>query len=887
MRGLWLFSRTKRENDLDREIRGHLELEAEEQQDAGRTAEDARQAARRAFGNPALIKEDVRASWGWTSVEPWLQDIRYGLRLLRRNPGFTLFSVASLGLGIGATVAVFSLFDAVVLRQLPVREPERLVVASFGGIGPGGPRYNYSMPYPQFVQMRDRNTSLEGLFATNPFGGVNVTLRGEPDVAEGLYVTGGYYEVLGIRPALGRLLTAEDDRATNPVAVLNHAYWQRRFGGRPEILGAAITLNNVPFTIVGVEPRGFFGTEVGRPSDISIPMRTRDLLAEQVPLWNSGGTWIYVMGRLKPGVSLDRAEQELNAIFRQVSVDSARSPADERRAREWNLRLEPGATGAASDLRVAYARWLRLLLGLLGAVLLLASLNLATLLLSRSEARQREIATRLALGAARWRIVRQFLTESMLLAAIAGATGFLLSWWGSRLLLQIATSSADRLPVDLALDFRILAFTTGLCAMMCVLFGLMPALRATSPSRPIHTTRQIGGPRRRAVDRALVASQVAISLGLLAVGGLFLRSLGNIWAQDPGYDRNDVVMFSVDARLAGKRGPDVSGTYRRLLDELRMLPGAQSVSLSSVRPVSDGYYFVGVVRKIGEKSLPDDQGVRIAFNNLAPGYFATLGIPLLAGRDFDARDTENAPKVAIVSERMARHFTGNPVGQQIVLARGGSHEVVGLVKDTSYASVKDAPREVVYLPIFQSAPKDIWYTPTLEVRYGGPVGDIVRLIREAVSRTDAGLSVFKLKTLQVQTQESLSRERLLAMITTYVGAFALLLTCIGLYGLMSYGVTRRTPEMGLRMALGARPSAVRWLVVREGAATVLAGIAGGLILAFASFGLVRSQLFGVEPYDPLTLAVATLLLLTVAFGAAYLPAARASRIDPTTALRHE
>lgn len=886
MRWLRRFSANKRESDLEREIRAHLDLEAEEQQSAGGTAEDARYAAQRAFGNPTRIKEDVRAAWGWTSVEAWLQDLRYGLRLLHRNPGFTLFSVASLGLGIGATVAVFSLFDAIVLRQLPVRDPERLVVASFGGIGPSGPRYNYSMPYPQFVQMRDRNTTLDGLFATNPFGRVNVTLRGVPDIAEGLYVTGGYYDVLGIRPSLGRLLTAEDDRVGNPVAVLNHAYWQRRFGGRPDVLGAAITLNNVPFTIVGVEPQGFFGTEVGRPSDISIPMRTRDLLAEQVPLWNSGATWIYVMGRLKPGVALDRAQQELNAIFRHASIDTARSPAAERRAREWNLRLEPGPTGAASDLRGTYARWLGLLLSLLGAVLLLASLNVATLLLSRSEARQREIATRLALGAARWRIVRQFLTESMLLAAIAGATGLLLSWWGSRTLLRIGTSAADRLPLDLGLDIRILAFTIGLSAVMCVLFGLIPAWRATSPSRPIRTNRQIGGGRRRrVVDRTLVACQVAISLGLLAVGGLFLRSLGNIWAQDTGYDRTDVVMFSVDARLSGKRGPDVPATYRRLIDELRTVPGVRSVSVSAVRPVSDGYYFVDVVSKIGDSARPDGQGVRVAYNIVSPGYFATLGIPLLAGRDFDARDAEGSPKVAIISERLARQFTGNPIGQQITL--GTAVEVVGVAKDTRYASVKDAPRDVVYFPIFQSTPKDIWYTPTFEVRYAGAVGDIVRLARDAVSRTDAGLSVFKLKTLQVQTEESLSRERLLAMITSYVGGFALLLTCIGLYGLMSYGVTQRTPEMGLRMALGARPSAVRWLVVREGAATVLAGIGAGLIVAFASFRMVRSQLFGVEPYDPLTLIVATLLLLTVAFCAAYLPAARASRIDPTTALRHE
>jgi macrolide transport system ATP-binding/permease protein len=882
-----IFSRHKRESDLDREIRAHLDLEAEDQQDAGRTAEDAGYAARRAFGNPALIKEDVRATWGWTSAEAWLQDLRYGLRLLRRNPGFTLFSVASLGLGIGATVAVFSLFDAVVLRRLPVPDAERLVVASFGRPGPNGVRYNYSLPYPQFAQMRESNTTLDGLFAVYPFGRVNVSHGGEPDAAEGLFVTGEYYDVLGLSPELGRLITPDDDRAGQTVAVLSHAYWQRRFGGRSDVLGAAITLNDVPFTIVGVEPRGFFGTEVGRPSDISIPMRTRDRLSEEPRLWNAANaTWVYVMGRLKPGVSLERAAAELHAIFRQVSSDGARSTVEARRASEFMFRLESGATGAASDLRDAYAPWLRLLLGVLGAVLLLAGLNVATLLLSRSEARRREIATRLALGAARWRVVRQFVAEAMLLGAIAAAAGLLLSWWGSRMLLRIATSATDRLPLSLAPDARALAFTMAVTVLMCLLFGLIPAWRATSGSRPIHATRQIGGGRRRRmVDRALVACQITISLGLLAVGGLFLRTLGNIWAQETGYDRNNVVMFSVDPRLSGMRGPAVPATYQRLLDELRASPGVQSASVSAVRPVSDGYYFVDVVSKAGVSAFPDGQGIRVAYNVVSPAYFATLGIPLLAGRDFDSRDGETTTRVAIISERMARHFRGNPIGQQITM--GTVREVVGVAKDALYANVKDAPRAVVYVPLFQSTAKDMWYSPTFEVRYSGAVAETVRVVRAAVARTNAGLSIFKLKTLQAQTKESLSRERLLAMITAYVGGFALLLTCIGLFGLMSYGVTQRTPEMGLRMALGARPSAVRWLIVREGTATVLAGVGAGLVLALAAADLVRSQLFGVEPYDPPTLIGATVLLLIVAFAAAYVPAARASRIDPTTALRHE
>ena len=886
LRSLWrnVVHRRRVEHDLDAEVRATFDMLVDDHVSRGMAPADARRAATLALGRTESIKEqvrDVRAGAYWDAFR---QDVRFGVRLLVRSPLFTIFAVMSLALGIGATAAIFSLFDGIVLRKLSVPEPDRMVVASFGG--PNG-RFNYSMPYPHFEQIRQRNTTLTGIFAMYPFGRVTVGVQGEADAAEGMYVTGDYHQTLGLIPAAGRLLGPADDRPGQAVAVLNHAYWQRRFGGRTGVLGTTVTLNQLPFTVVGIEPQGFSGTEVGRPYEIAVPMRALEMMSENRPSWDGAfSTWIYMMGRMKPGVTLTGAEAELKGIFAQVSRDAASNPNEERLAREHQLRLESGARGSVSGLRDNYQRWLGLLLMFLGAVLLLAGLNVATLLLSRSDARQQEIATRLALGAGRWRVVRQFLTESIVLATFAGALGLALASWGSRALLRIATPASERLTVDLTLDARLVAFTIIVSAATCLLFGLIPAIRATAPGRFV-TTRQIGGGRRRQLlDRALVASQVGISLVLLVSAGLFLRSLGKVWALEPGYERNNVLMFSVDAKLAGKRGPDVPMTYRRLLDDLKTIPGAQSVTLSAVRPVSDSYYFISSYTQIGDKTLTQDQRVRVAYNVVAPDYFATLGIPLLGGRDVDERDTPTSPKVALVSERMARHFDGNPIGQRIGGGDGGA-EVIGIVKDIRYANVKDAPREVVYFPLFQQQPRAMWYSPTFEIRYAGQASGILPSIREAVARTDPGLTMFKIRTLEAQTQDSLSRERLLAFITSYVGGFAVLLACIGLYGLLSYGVTQRTAEMGLRMALGAQPNAVRWLIVRDAATTVIVGALAGFAGVFGVVKLLQSQLFGVEPYDPPALAVATTVLLMLAFTAAYLPAHRASRIDPLTALRHD
>lgn len=826
--------------------------------------------------------------WKPSWLEALNHDARHGMRLLVRSPLFTLFAVVSLALGIGATSAIFALFNAIVIRRLPVAEPDRLISASFSFVG-GTP--NNSFMYPQFDRMRALNTTLSGLAAFAPLARLNVAFRGEREIASGIYASGDYYRVLGIRPALGRLVDENDDARANTVAVISHACWQRRFGGRPDVIGAPIAINAVAFTIVGVEPSGFFGARVGAAPDITLPMRSRDLLSEGEPLWSKPfATWLLLIGRLKSGVVLRQAEQDLGLIFHRANEDAARVAPPHYRtiadsARTATLRLEPAAAGVISGLRDGYRIWLLLVLSILTSVLLLACLNLATLLLARSEARQREITTRFALGAGRWRIVRQLLTESALLAAIGGSLGLLLAFWGVSPLLGVATAGSDSIRLDVAPDVRVVAFVGALSMLTCLLFGLTPALRATSVLRP--NTRQVGGPRRRWLDRSLVSLQAALSLVLLVFAGLFARSLQSVWKQDPGYDRRSVLMFSVDAGLSGKKGEDAMRVYQALLDEVRTMPGAASASASAVRPVDTGAYFVDRVTGIGGRALAQNETIRVAQNVITPGYFATLGVPLVAGRDFDDRDTADAPKVTIVSETMARRRFAdrNPIGEQITLGLEESREIVGVVRAMRYARVKDVPGEVIYRPMLQA--KGMGFAPSFELRYDGTAADAERNARLAVARVDPSLSPFRVKTLEAETRESLSRERLLAFLTSYTGGFALLLACIGVYGLISYAVVSRTPELGLRMALGASPAAVRWLVLRETSAALLVGAAVGLVASAALVKLVRAQLFGIAPHDPTAMIGATLILVAMATLASYLPAARASRIDPMTALRNE
>jgi predicted permease len=876
------WQRGRRDEELARELESYLAHEEDEKVSTGLSREEARCAALRKLGNVTGIREEVYRMNTLKAIDALWQDVRYSVRLVRRSPVFSMFAAASLALGIGATGAIFSLYEAIVLRALPAPRADRLVTMSFA-VGTSPP--NSYMSYPHFAAIREHGTTLRGVFAYTGLGRINLTARGASELATGLSASGDYYPTLGLKPALGRLLTGDDDNAGNPVAVLSYGCWQRRFGGSPDVLGMGIAINQVPVIVVGVEPRGYLGPEVGHISDLTVPLRTLERLKGRQP-WNEAfDTWLLIVGRLKDGETLAQAQQELNLIYRQVNYAAAANATTQRLARESNLTVEPAAGGGFSGMRYTYARWLRLLLLLLGAVLLLASLNIATLLLARAEARRAEIVTRLALGAPRLRLARQLLTESMLLAAAGGVAGLALAWWGGGALLRTARPGLEQMPLDLAPNPRLIVFTMAVSALTCLLFGLIPALRSTA-GRMVSERALTGRPERRLMDRCLVATQVAVSLVLVVFAGLFLRTMQNLWSQETGYDRRNVLMFSVDAGLVGRKGMAASDSYRRILEALRMIPQARAASASVVRPVDDSAYFVSVVTAIGQRQFPDQQGIRIAYNPIAPGYFATLGVAMLAGRDFDWRENVNAPQTAIISETMARKRFSNqdPVGQQITLAGNNVRTIIGVAKEMRYGNVKDAPRDVVYLPFFQNARPG---APTFEIRYAGTTADALSAVRASLAATDPALTPFRIKTLEAQTEESLSREEVLAMLTTYCAGFAVLLACIGLYGLMAYSVAQRTGELGLRMALGAQPGTVRWMVLRENSATVLVGVILGLAGAVAAARLVRTQLFGLEPGDPTTLALSAAMLMAMALGAAYIPAARASKVDPISALRHE
>jgi putative ABC transport system permease protein len=882
---LSMLRRNRVEDDLNEELRYHLERQIEQNIANGLTPDQARTAAVRAFGNNAATTERLRELHGIAAVEAIWGDVRHGLRLLFRGPAFAVFATASLALGIGATVAIFSIYDAVVLRRLPVSKPQQLIslYMTMPGRGP-----NWSLPYPQFEAMRTRNTTLEGLTAVSTLDRVSVSTDGAPELSNAQAVSGDYFRLLGLQPAAGRLFTPQDDRADNAIVVISHGYWLRRFGGAASAVGASITINERPFTIVGVAPKRFSGLETGRSPELTIPMRALNVFSP-APFNAAFATWIYVVGRLKEGGTLQRAEQELDLIYRQVSQDAAAaSPpqerdSSERLARDVHLKVESGSLGTASGLRNTYRRPLQLLLMLIGTVALMASLNVGTLLLARSASRQKEIATRLALGASRSRVVRQLMIESMVLAALATVVAIALSSWGSRFLLHMAMPSAQELPVTVGLSARLLLFAIGISLLTSLMFGLIPAIRTTSLRRANLASRQMAVTLERiTLDRVLVGLQVGLSLILLVSAGLFARSLQSLWGRDTGYDRTNIVMFSLDAGLAGTEPSEATATYKKMLGELQELSTVESASAAIVRPVSGDFYLVDRVTQIGDRVLQGDERVRVAFNNVGPGYFSMLRIPLLAGREFEEQDNQPGAMSAIISETMSRRHFGdtNPVGQFISLGRD-RRQIIGVAADVRYANVKDAPREVVYRPLFQAP---VRFHVSFLIRYRGASEETMQQARNVVNRNASNLALFNVKTLDAQTAESLTRERLLTTLSTYFGGFALLLTCIGVYGLLNYSVTRRTPELGLRIAVGANRRDVYRLVLGESLQTVLIGSAVGLVGSFLVTRLLQSQLFDITIYDPLAFVAAILLLIVTAFTASMIPAARASRIDAIAAL---
>jgi predicted permease len=890
--------RIEREQDLERELRSHLDLEAEEQQGRGLPAEEARYAARRAFGNATYVKEDVRAMWGWTSLERFWQDLRYSARTLRNTPVFTAVAVLSLALGIGANTAIFSLLNAVVLRLLPVSDPRQLVQLTYTLPGNGPDNWNSYFGYPHLERFRAQARTLSGIFGGTQINSVNVGWQGSSGIAQCDAYTDNFFSVLGVAAHRGRLFTAGDDREGADVAVLSDRYWRSRFAANPAIVGQTIEIDRLPFTVIGIVPPEFSGLYAGATRDVWVPLHALDRFTPDPNRWRAPFTsWLLIAGRLRPGVPAARAEAELDVIHRRLLseqlalLESRGSQSIERLARDSHLVLRPAANGMFGGLRQRYTLPLELLMAVAGMVLLISCANVANLVLARASHRRREVALRMALGSRRARVIRQLLTENLLLAGAGGVGALAIAWWGGAALVRMISTGDSPVRLEIRPDWRVFGFAAAASLASGILFGLLPAVRATRVDPGSALKQGSGGlaGSSRLLDRVLVAVQVTLSLVLIAGAGMFARTLQNLRHVDVGYDRDNILMFSVDAKLAGYPRNRAGALYRDILARTASLPGVQSASVSIVRPVDDQYYLVDRIRLIDDRELPDADTIKVAWNAMGPAYFSTVGTPIVMGRDFEARDGGAPGRVVIVNESLARlAFPGrNPIGHRLDGA-----EIVGVVKDSLYGGAREQPRPVLYRPLFQSgggADPSQWVgvgAVSFELRYRSGAG-LVDEVRDAVRSVDRNLPFLRVKTLRAQTEDSFLRERLLATISSYFGGLALLLACLGLYGLMAYTVARRTAEIGIRMALGAGRMKIVWLVLRETLWLVFAGLAAGAPLAMWLSHYAKSLLFGVAPADPAVIATSVAALIGVAVLAALLPARRASRIDPMMALRYE
>ncbi|MCM3870369.1 MAG: ABC transporter permease [Pyrinomonadaceae bacterium] len=828
-----------------------------------------------------------------------MNDLAFGLRMLRKNPGFTVVAVLSLALGIGANVAIFQLLDAVRLKTLPVKAPQELSEIRIADLH--GARGNFSTRYaavtnPIWEQLRDRQQGFAGLAAWGT-GTFNLAQGGEARPAKALWVSGDFFNVIGVPPALGRVFSADDDKrgCSAPGVVISHGFWQREYGGDAGVLGRKITLANQPFDIVGVTPASFFGLEVGRSFDVALPICADAIVSgANNSLDNGTSWWLMVTGRLKPGWSLPQATSNLQAI--SPSLFEATLPANYPAINVNNYRgfkLEAvSAASGYSALREDYERPLWLLFGIAGLVLLIACANLANLLLARASGREREMAVRQALGASRWRLMRQLLSESLLLALVGAALGAFLAQSLSRFLVSFLNTSGNNVFLDLGLDWRALGFAAGTAALTCVLFGLAPALRATriEPGAAMKASGRglTAGRERFSLRRALVVVQVALSLVLVAGALLFSRSLNKLEAVDTGFRQDQILITQAGFSRLNIAPERRLGFKRQMLDGVGAIPGVDAIAETNIVPLSGN----GWGNAVWLDGKDTQRKLDTSFSRISSNYFKTLNIPLLAGRDFNDHDSANAPKVAIVNETFARKLLDgvNPVGQRFRIEATPStpetvYEIVGLAKDTKYEDLRENFGPIAYLANLQE-PGEPGTGGQFLIHSNLPRAELTAAVKRVLAEVNPGISI-KFVDFKTMIGESMLRDRLMATLSGFFGLLALLLASIGLYGILSYGVASRTREIGIRMALGARSREVLSLILREALLLVLVGVVVGLPVVFASTRFASTLLFGLTATDPLSLAGAALLLFAVAMVAGYLPARRATKVDPLEALRYE
>ena len=843
-----------------------------------------------------------------------LADFRYALRVLRKNPGFATVAVLTLALGIGANTAIFTVLNAVLLNSLPVKDPQQLVLLtdpSDRGMSTGSSTGDRGMlTYAEFQDLAARNQVLSGIFAADSmYNDMPVAVEGSGQNGEGAQATvnmvsGSFFNVLGTDALLGRTFTPEVDkrRDASPVAVISYSFWQRRFGGDASVIGREIRIRKTVYDIIGVMPPRFFGMTVGAAPDIWVPLTMQAevypgqdwLTVEKHPIEKT--EWLQVMGRLKPRVAVAQAKASLDLTFQQYLQSQLGDISETDRHNFLNEHL-PVAEGrrGASMLQDQFGSALLILMGVVGLVLLIACGNVANLLLARATSRQKEIAVRVAMGAGRARLFRQLLTESLLLAGVGGLVGLLLAEWADAVLLRLVSIGSTPIPLDTHVDATILGFTLGISLLTGILFGLAPALRASRVDLNAvmkGTSRAVlGGTsqgRRAPIGKILIVGQVAFSLLLLIVAGLFVHSFRKLSEVQLGYDHDHLLLFGVDPVESGYKGPAIAEMYKALLDSIGATPGVRGVTLSqnglfSHSESNDQIKIDGYKPKSG-------QNMNARFDEVGPNYFATVGIPILAGRDITAEDGGTGQRVGLINETMARYYFGNevPIGRRIwdtFPTNVTDFVVVGVAADAKYNSLREQTPRRFYVPFFHPIGEATF--ARVEVRVSGKPGSVADAVRGAVKQAAPNLPPVNIHTMNDLVNESLTSDRMITKLTGFFGVLAVLLACIGIYGIMAYAVAGRTSEIGIRMALGADRGHVVWLVLRESLVLVVIGVAIGIPAVMAVSKLIKSLLFGLTASDPVALGLASLLMLAVAALAGYIPARRASRTDPMVALRYE